>query len=144
MSRKARGFAMPVIIALVVVFATILGTALVTISSSQHVGSALDIEGVRAYHAARAGLEWGMYHALRTGMGGCAGVNGVNNKWVVFGGNLSGFRAELQCQATVHREGGVNVNMYTIIATACNAADCAAGSTAIGYVNRQLRATVSK
>ena len=132
---------MPVIVALVVVFATILGTALVVISSSQHVGFGLDIQGVKAYYAARAGLEWGMYHALRTGFGGCAGINGRD---VVFNGNLAGFRARLDCKSSVHNEGGVNVNLYAITATACNAADCTVGSTAIDYVNRQLRATVSQ
>jgi MSHA biogenesis protein MshP len=141
MFRRPRGFAMPVVIALVVVFATILATALVTISSSHHVGFGLDIQGVRAYYAARAGLEWGMYHVLRPGFGDCAGVH---NKSVDFSGNLSGFRATLTCQASVHNEGGVNVNMYAITATACNASDCTAGSAAPDYVNRQLRATVSK
>lgn len=141
MFRKASGFAMPVVIALVVIFATILGTALLTISSSHHVGFGLDIQGVRAYHAARAGLEWGVYHVLRPGFGDCTGING---KTLTFSGNLSGFRATLTCQESVHSEGGVNVNMYGITATACNAADCTAGSTALDYVNRQLRATVSK
>jgi len=132
---------MPVIIALVVVFATILGTALVAISSTHQVGVGLDVEGVRAYYAARAGLEWGMYHVLQPGFGTCSGIQG---KSVTFAGNLSGFRAELTCQGTLHSEGGVNVNMYAITATACNASDCASGSTAVGYVNRQLQATVSK
>jgi MSHA biogenesis protein MshP len=141
MSRRARGFAMPTIIIVVVVFASILGAALVTISSSQHVGFGIDLEGVRAYHAARSGLEWGMYHVLRPGFGGCAGIQ---NKSVVFAGNLSGFRATLTCQSSVHNEGGVNVNMYAITATACNANDCTVGSTAVGYVNRQLRGQLSK
>jgi len=141
MFRRQRGFAMPVIIALIVVFAAILGTALVAISSSQQVGFGLDIQGVRAYYAARAGLEWGMYHVLHPGFGTCTEITG---KSVTFGGNLTGFRAELTCQGSVHNEGGENVNMYTITATACNAANCTAGSTAVDYVNRQLQATVSK
>jgi MSHA biogenesis protein MshP len=131
---------MPVVVALVVVFASILGTALVTISSAHQVGLGLDLQGVRAYHAARAGLEWGVYHVLRPGFGGCAGVNA---KSVTFDGNLSGFRAELACVSTVHREGNADVNMYAITATGCNASSCAP-STAANYVNRQLRATVSK
>lgn len=132
---------MPVVIALIVVFATILGTALVTISSVQHAGFGLDIQGVRAYHSARAGLEWGMFHVLRPGFGGCTGID---NKSVDFTGNLSGFRATLKCESSLHREGGVDVNMYAITSTACNASDCTAGSSAPDYVNRQLRATVTK
>ena len=137
---RVRGFAVPVVIALVVVFATILGTALVTISSAQHVGFGLDIQGVKAYHAARAGLEWGMYHILRTG-DDCAGVNGQS---VVFDGNLAGFQATLECSESPHQEGGVAVNMYAITATACNAASCTVGIPQPGYANRQLRATVSR
>jgi len=133
---------MPVVIALIVVFATILGTALVTISSAQHVGLGLDIQGVRAYYAARAGLEWGMYHVLRPGAG-CAGING---KSVDFGGNLSGFHAELSCQGLPHREGGIDVTVYAVKATACNAAPCVV-SPAIppaGYIERQLRASITQ
>ena len=141
MSRRSHGFAMPVVIALVVVFATILGTALVTISSVQHVGFGLDIQGVRAYHAARAGLEWGMYHVLRPGFGDCSGIN---NKSVVFDGSLSGFRATLTCVESLHSEGGANVRMYAITATACNSGACLPANPPAGYVERQLRATVSR
>lgn len=132
---------MPVVIALVVVFAAVLGTALLTISSSQHVGLGLDVQGVRAYHAARAGLEWGMYHVLRPGFGGCAGINGRS---IVFGANLSGFRATLTCHESTHQEGGVPVNVATLTATACNEASCALATPPPGYVNRQLRATVAR
>jgi MSHA biogenesis protein MshP len=141
MFRKARGFAMPVVIALVVVFAAVLGTALVTMSSSQHVGFGLDLQGVRAYHAARAGLEWGMYHVLKPGFGGCGGIH---NRSVVFGANLSGFRATLTCHESSHQEGGVPVMVSTITSTACNAASCSLVSPPPDYVNRQLRATVAR
>jgi MSHA biogenesis protein MshP len=140
MSLRARGFAIPVVIALVVVFAAVLGTALVAISSAQHVGLGLDIQGVKAYYAARAGLEWGMYHVLRTG-DDCTGVNGQS---VVFDGNLSGFRATLECSESLHQEGGVALNVYAITATACNAASCSSGTPQPGYANRQLRATLTR
>ena len=141
MFHRARGFAMPVVIAVVVVFATIMGTALVTISSVQHVGLGLDLQGVRAYYAARAGLEWGMYHVLRTGFGGCGGIHGRS---VVFAGNLAGFQATLACQGVAHRESGVDVTVYAITATACNAAACGPANPPAGYVERQLRASVAK
>ena len=38
-----------------------LGAFIVNISTSQQIGSALDVQGVRAYQAARAGIEWGLY-----------------------------------------------------------------------------------
>jgi MSHA biogenesis protein MshP len=132
---------MAVVIGVLVVLG-ILGASLAVISTTQQVGFGLDLQGVRAYHAARGGLEWGVYHVLRTGFGGCAGING---KSVVYGGNLSGFRATLACTATPHEEGTVNVTMNVITATACNDAVCPTASTppSASYVERQLRVVVS-
>jgi MSHA biogenesis protein MshP len=132
---------MAVVIGLLAVLG-IFGTALIVVSSTEHVGFALDIQGVRAYHAARAGLEWGAYHVLRTGYGGCGGING---KQVVYAGNLSGFRAVLSCTSTTHDEGGTTLTMYAITSTACNdAAACPTAATPppATYVERQLRLTL--
>jgi MSHA biogenesis protein MshP len=132
---------MAVIIGVVAVLG-IFGTALVVISTTQQAGFGLDLQGVRAYHAARGGLEWGVYHVLRTGFAGCAGING---KSVVYGGNLSGFRVTLACASDAHEEGSANVTMNVITATACNDVVCpTAGSPpAPTYVERQLRIVVS-
>lgn len=142
MFRNARGFAMPIVIAVVAVFATILGTALVTLSSAHQVGFGLDIQGVRAYYAARAGLEWGMFHILRNASP-CASIQGRS---LVFDGNLSGFRATLACSESAHDEGGIQVRMYSITSTACNANSCtpAPGSPPPGYANRELTVTLSR
>ena len=132
---------MAVVIGLLAVLA-VLGASLVVISTTQQVGFGLDLQGVRAYQAARGGLEWGVYHVLRTGFGGCPGING---KSVVYGGNLSGFRVTLACTATAHEEGTATVTMNAITATACNDAVCPTASTppAPTYVERQLRVVVS-
>lgn len=53
------GFATIVALFLLVVLAG-LGAFMVSISTTQQVGSAQDIQGTRAYWAARAGLEWGL------------------------------------------------------------------------------------
>jgi MSHA biogenesis protein MshP len=131
---------MAVVVGLLAVLG-VFGTALVVISQTEHVGFGLDIQGVRAYHAARASLEWGAYHVLRSGYGGCGGING---KQVVYGGNLSGFRATLTCSSTSHDEGGTTLTMYAITATACNDAACPTAATppAATYVERQLRLTL--
>src|SRR2546422_3567159 len=115
MFRRQRGFAMAVVIGVLVVLG-IFGASLVVISTTQQSGFGLDLQGVRAYHAARGGLEWGVYHVLRPGFGGCAGING---KSVVYGGNLAGFRVTLACTSTLHEEGSANVTMNDITATAC-------------------------
>jgi len=57
-----RGFAAISAIFLVVVLAA-LGAFMVTFSNMQHLTSAQDVQGTRAYWAARAGLEWGIVSA---------------------------------------------------------------------------------
>ena len=58
--KRIRGFALVSAIFILVVLAA-LGAFIVSISTSQQIGSALDVQGVRAYQAARAGIEWGLY-----------------------------------------------------------------------------------
>ena len=55
-----RGFTLVSAIFLLVVL-TSLGAAMVTIFTGQQMGFAADLQGTRAYLAARAGIEWGMY-----------------------------------------------------------------------------------
>jgi MSHA biogenesis protein MshP len=59
-----RGFSLISAIFLLVVLAG-LGVAMVSISTVQNTSSALDIQGVRAYQAAKAGIEWGLYMRLQ-------------------------------------------------------------------------------
>lgn len=54
-----RGFAAIAAIFLVVILAA-LGAFMLTFSNTQQLTSAQDIQGTRAYWAARAGLEWGI------------------------------------------------------------------------------------
>jgi MSHA biogenesis protein MshP len=131
---------MAVVVALLAVLA-VFGAALVIISTTQHVGAALDMQGVRAYYAARGGLEWGMYHVLRSGFGGCGGVDG---KSVVYGGNLAGFRVTLGCTSSTHEEADTALTTFSIVATACNDSVCPTASSPPPptYVERQLRVTV--
>lgn len=60
---KNRGFALVTAIFLLVVLAA-LGAFIVNISATQSITSAQDLRGSRAYHAAQAGLEWGLYQVL--------------------------------------------------------------------------------
>ncbi|OIQ68666.1 hypothetical protein GALL_497380 [mine drainage metagenome] len=56
-ANRQHGFAAAAAIFLVVILAA-LGAFMVTFSNTQHLTSAQDIQGTRAYWAARAGLEW--------------------------------------------------------------------------------------
>lgn len=62
---RIRGFAIVSAIFILVVLAA-LGAFIVNISTSQQIGSAIDVQGVRAYQAARAGIEWGLYQVQST------------------------------------------------------------------------------
>lgn len=133
---------MVAVIALLAVLA-VFGVSVVVISTTQQVGAALDLQGVRAYHAARGGLEWGMFHLLRGGLA-CADIDG---RTLVYGDNLAGFRATLACRATTHEEGSASVTLFSVTATGCTeSATCPrpAGPTPppVAYVERQLRVTV--
>src|SRR5437899_3676273 len=63
--RRSAGVGLVTAIFLLVVLAG-LGGAMVALSAAQQSSSALDVEGARAYQAARAGIEWGLYQNLRT------------------------------------------------------------------------------
>lgn len=131
---------MPMVIAVVVILGAIFGGVLVTVSTTHQVGFGMDLQGVRAYHAARAGLELGMWHVLRPGGAGCVALSTVS-----FAGNLNGFFATVSCRQTVHTEGGTAVSMFAIESTGCNnAAGCPAGAVFANYVERRVRVTVAQ
>ena len=109
-----RGFALVSAIFILVVLAA-LGAFIVNISTSQHIGSALDVQGVRAYHAARAGIEWGLYRQLQDTS--CAGATSFSPT----ASTLSGFKVTVKCTATPDTSGGPMV--YTVTSTACSEPD---------------------
>ena len=139
--RSRRGFAIIPAIAVLAVLA-VLGVSLVMISATQHVGAGLDIQGVRAYHAARSGVEWALFQVLRN----AADCAAIHDHTIEFPDNLTGFRARVQCASTAHVEAGNPLTMFQITVTACNDAVCpsAAASPPATYVSRQLRVTVGR
>ena len=113
---------------------------LLNVSGLQHSTSALDVQGARAYQAARAGMEWGVYRALRDSS--CAPKSSF-----ALGGGLSDFTVTVECLATPYTE--VNPapkTVYSLRVTACNrpvAAECP-GTAGSFYVERQLQALVDQ
>jgi len=128
---------MVAVIALLALLA-VFGASVVVISTTQHVGAALDLQGVRAYHAARGGVEWGLYQVLRNGQN-CPAVN----QTIAYGNGLFGFSVSVTCLSSSHQEASNPVTLFTITATGCNEAACPAVPTAT-YVERQLRVTVAR
>jgi MSHA biogenesis protein MshP len=129
-----RGFSIVTALFLLVVLAA-LGAFMATFSSVQHITSAQDLQGARAYQAARAGIEWGSYKVLRSPP--CPVVPTT----VPLAGTLAGFTVTVQCTVYGPYTEGTNppLNVYTIVSTASQGT---LGS--ISYVERQLQATVAK
>ncbi|MHB1334012.1 MAG: hypothetical protein ACYCY1_15585 [Sulfuriferula sp.] len=127
-----RGFAIVAAIFLLVVLSA-LGAFMLTFSSVQHITSAQDVQGTRAYQAARTGIEWGAYQVLISS-------NCPSSTTLTAGGTQAGFSILVQCNAFPSTtEGGNTVNMYQIISTASQGT---LGSAT--YVERQLQATLGK
>lgn len=146
---RSGGFALVTAIFLLVVLAA-LGAAIVSVATMQHAGSALDVNGARAYQAARAGIEWGAYQALQNSAGAYATAcrSASTAATMAFGGNLSAFSSTVTCTASSHAEAGKAVVVYKLSANACNipAAGACPNATpgSSGYVERQLEAAVAK
>ena len=107
--RPARGFSIVTAIFLLVVLSA-LGVALLSISTMQHAESALDVQGARAYQAARAGMEWGVYRQRVDGS--CLASRDFP---MPANGALSSFSVTVRCTPAA----GV-LPRFQVIATACN------------------------
>jgi MSHA biogenesis protein MshP len=140
-----RGFAIMAALVILVVLAS-LGAYMVNISSSQHIGSALDIEGGRALQAARAGLDWGIEEAVNnpTAFGGGNCQTGQQQANLSFPA-ITGYTVSVTCSGTSYTDGS-SLYSYAITATACNQSS---GGTCPNitnpnnfYVERRLTAQV--
>lgn len=131
----ARGFSIVSAIFLLVVLAT-LGTLMLTFATSQHAGSAQDIQGSRAYQAAKSGIEWGLYQLLQ-------GSQCAASATLTPGGTLSGFSVVVTCSTTNNptpfTESGVSHNIYKITSTATLSSNPDVGSP--DYVERSITVT---
>ena len=113
-----RGFSLITAIFLLVVIAS-LGIFAVTLSTTQHQSQALDVMGSRAYHAARAGIEWAAYNvSLSPASSPAAAVCATSPNLGTLGGTLAPFTVTVSCSATSHVEGVSTVWVYEVSSTA--------------------------
>ena len=127
-----RGFAMVSAVFLVVVLA-LLGAMIVSLSTTQQVGSVRDLFGSQAYFAARTGIDWGVYRALQASS--CAGSTTLP----ALSGSAASFIVQVSCTSYAGGdEAGTNVTVYQITSTARRGTF---GS--LDYAERQLQAVVS-
>ena len=134
------GFSLVSAIFLLVVIAA-LGTFAVTLSTTQHQSSALDVLGARAYQASRAGIEWGAYQVISSPAGITCPIAGASNPLAMPAGTtLEKFTLDVSCwsYATVS-EASSTVTMYRLQSTAKQ------GTAATpNYVERQMTVTIAK
>ena len=91
-ARRACGAGLVTAIFLLVVLAG-LGVAIVTVFTSQQTSSNMDVEGAKAYQAARAGIEWGLFQQLRNAR--CDGGSFA----LPTDSSLAGFTVTVRCEA---------------------------------------------
>jgi len=146
---KERGFTIVTAIFLLVVLA-MLGAFMLSLTGLQQSSSVLDVQGVRAYQAARAGVEWGAWQVLDPD--NAIGTSALptcpaSPTQLTLTDSLSPFTVTVTCSATSTTEGNRNVATYLIVATACNqpsAGSCPNATPSAGYFERQMQATLSK
>jgi MSHA biogenesis protein MshP len=139
---RQRGFSIATAIFLVVILSA-LGAAILLVSTMQHTSSAMDIKGTRAYQAAQAGVEWGMYQILdpnNTVSGPAALPTCFSSTALTLAASLSDFTTTVSCTAsTATTEGNRNLQAYTIVAVAKSGT---AGTAS--YIERQITVIVSR
>lgn len=110
----AAGFSLISAIFLLVVLAA-LGAVMVRLSTTQHTTAALDVQSARALSAARAGLEWAAWRAMKDPTYACT-TAGSSNDTVSLPGDLASFTTTVTCSKTEHAEAGNTLRVYSLTA----------------------------
>ena len=101
---KAQGFSLVAVIFII----TVLAVAVVFIQRISNVSVAtnnLAMQGARAWQAAEAGAEWGVYQVTN-------GVCVPSTTFSLTEQSLKGFDVTVACSVTTHNEQGVTITMY--------------------------------
>jgi len=146
----ARGFAFVVAIFVLVVLAA-LASYVVSASAGAAMTSAVAVQGVRAYEAARTGIEWGSYQAIDPNGTLAPGATNLpdcfSQKTLALPAAMGAFTVTVSCQRyptfsaspNYHEEGAKRSAFYFITSTATLGT---VGSA--DYVERKLEATAEK
>lgn len=150
MKRLQQGFGMIAAIVILVILAS-LASAMIAFGTAQQLTSAQDVMSVKAWQAAKAGNEWGMFMALNSGAGwnggmACSPAAAVNVPGVQQSKDIDlkmelGFSVMVTCSATKFYEGELlgapvpppkEITLYTITSKASNGVS----ASSPGYVER--------
>ncbi|MDO8264322.1 MAG: hypothetical protein Q7T21_14025 [Gallionella sp.] len=134
-----RGFAAIAAIFLVVVLAA-LGGFMLTFSNTQQLTSAQDVQGSRAYWAARAGLEWVIAGVVATAPVGPAVLPLATCPVTAAPATVDGFALVITCTSQTYSESGATINIFQFRSVASSAG--AVGS--VGFIERSLSASMER
>ena len=140
----ARGFALVAAVFLVAILGA-LAIFITVMTTHQQAGHVADMQGLRAYQAARAGIEWGVFDFKRNLA--CTAPASFSP-----GGGLSNFTVTVTClrseMATTNNEVGTAVTVRRIVAVACNQPTgggvCPNPAPGNNYVERQISVVVGQ
>lgn len=133
----ARGIGTIAALVVLVILAA-LAAAIAVVSSSQHAGAALDLQGAKALQAARAGIEYGIYRAVFEAPPNC-GTTHLNLA-------ATGFTVTVNCTVVPADEQGLGT-IYRIRSTACqppSGGACPGDTASPNYVERQIEALAER
>lgn len=97
-----------------------LAVAMVAMYTTQQASANIDLLGARAYQAARAGVEWGLFRQMRNKS--CVASTTLA---LPAGTTLAGFTVIVTCKSI----GTAALPQYALSSTACNIADASGGCT---------------
>ncbi len=125
---------------MILVILAVLAAAIVSLGTTQQMTSAQDVMSAKAWQAARAGNEWGLYQALKGTWTSCSGASQSLDLTAD-----TGFHVTVSCDSWPYNEGETvpgtpqTVRLYRITAVACPAAACPATDASVagaGYIER--------
>jgi len=134
---RAGGFAAIAAIFLVVVLAA-LGAFMVTFSNTQQLTSAQDVQGTRAYWAARAGVEWGVGAVSAVANPAAISATSCTTSTPM---TLNGFSVAVSCTVAVFLEGGANRYLVRIQSVASSPSGTVGTP---GYVERSVSVSMER
>ena len=109
------------------------------VTTMQIQSSTLDEEGSMTYHAARSGIEWGVYQAIINTSSYCTSSTSTSFTIpITVSLTTVNYNLTVTCTPTTITEGTTSINIYQFTSTANNA------GTGNNYIERQLIVTASK
>jgi len=143
--QHTKGFGLIAIMVVLVMLAG-MAAAVVRLGWVSQTNTSQDLLTARATQAARTGVEWGVYEALKGAWSACSGSTQTLDLTADLGMHVT-----VTCARETYNEGesspGVAavVNVYVIDAVACTGSTCPDNTAAVGpyYAERAMQAVIS-